>query len=94
MTSSYHTPYVLGDTHVTVAETKGYDPAMVSLLQKPVLSSNFRLQLTCMKPKSLVTDQHSFLNLVCTAQYIMGVVHAQSRYINYKEGAVNGSASD
>ncbi|CAN1132450.1 hypothetical protein LINPERHAP2_LOCUS16301 [Linum perenne] len=30
MTSSHHAPYALGDTHATMAWTKGCDPARVS----------------------------------------------------------------
>lgn len=54
MTSSHHAPYALGDTRATMAGTKGRDPARVSKPQKPVLSSDCRLQLACMKPESLV----------------------------------------
>ncbi|KAG5569021.1 hypothetical protein H5410_063981 [Solanum commersonii] len=46
-------PYALGDTRATMAGTKGRDPAS-ELTPKPVLSSDCRLQLACMKPESLV----------------------------------------
>ncbi|KAK8965586.1 hypothetical protein KSP40_PGU001054 [Platanthera guangdongensis] len=44
MTSIHHAPYALGDTRATMAETKA----------KPILSSDCRLQLACMKLESLV----------------------------------------
>ncbi|KAK8930871.1 hypothetical protein KSP39_PZI016634 [Platanthera zijinensis] len=43
MTSSHHAPYALGDTCVIMAGTNGRDP-----------TRDCRLQLACMKPKSLV----------------------------------------
>ena len=54
MTSSHHAPYALGDTRATMDGTKDRDPARVSQLQKPVLSSDCRLQLAYMKAESLV----------------------------------------
>ena len=74
MTSSHHAPYALGDTRATMAGTKrsrsregGANP------KKPVLSSDCRLQLACMKPESLVIAAsairavNSFPGLVHTA---------------------------
>jgi hypothetical protein len=54
MRPSHHAPYALGDTRATMGGTKGRDLTRVSLLQKPVLSSDCRLQLACMKQESLV----------------------------------------
>src|SRR6185369_11117688 len=49
---------------------------------KPVLSSDRRLQLACVKSESLVTaDQHAAVNtfpgLVHTARHVMGAGHAR-----------------
>ena len=51
---------------------------------KPILSSDRRLQLACVKSESLVTaDQHAAVNtfpgLVHTARHVMGAGHARSR---------------
>ena len=54
MTSSQHGPYVLGDTHATMAETTGGQPARGSQSLKAGLSSDWSLQLDSMKPESLV----------------------------------------
>ena len=58
---------------------------------KPVLSSDCRLQLACMKPESLViagqpTAVNSFPGLVHTARHTMGAGHARSRYLNREKG--------
>jgi hypothetical protein len=74
MTSSQHGPYVLGDTHATMVETMGRDPARGSQSCKLGLSSDGRLQLACLKPELLVTvGQHTTVNtfpgLVHTARH-------------------------
>jgi hypothetical protein len=53
-TSSHHGPYVQGYTRATMGRTKGCESASWSQSLKPVLSSDCRLQLACMKPESLV----------------------------------------
>ena len=55
MTSSHHAPYVQGFTHATMAGTKGCDIARWSESQKAGLSSDWGLQLACVKLESLVT---------------------------------------
>ncbi len=77
MTSSQHGPYVQGDTHTTMAGTKGSEAATWSQSHKAGLSSDCRLQLACMKPELLVTvGQHTTVNtfpgLVHTARHTMG----------------------
>ena len=52
---------------------------------KPVVSSDRRLQLACVKSELLViADQHAAVNtfpgLVHTARHVMGVGHARSRF--------------
>ena len=74
MTSSQHGPYVLGDTHATMAETTGCQPARGSQSCKARLSSDGRLQPACLKPELLVTvGQHTTVNtfpgLVHTARH-------------------------
>ncbi|KAK8963562.1 hypothetical protein KSP40_PGU000220 [Platanthera guangdongensis] len=54
MTSSHHAPYSLGDTRATMAGTKGQRSREGEITPKPVLSSDCRLQLACMKLESLV----------------------------------------
>ena len=78
MTSSQHGSYVLGDTHATMAGTEGRQPARGSQSHKAGLSSDWRLQLACMKAELLVTvGQHTAVNmfpgLVHTARHVMGV---------------------
>jgi hypothetical protein len=77
MTSSQHGLYIQGDTHATMAGTKGGEPARGSGTQKAGLSSDCRLQPACMKSELLVTArQHSAVNtfpgLVHTARHVMG----------------------
>jgi hypothetical protein len=55
MTSSQHGLYILGDTHATMAGTKGREAARRSQSYKAGLSSDCRLQLACMKSELLVT---------------------------------------
>ncbi|KAJ7941631.1 hypothetical protein O6P43_035321 [Quillaja saponaria] len=69
------------------------------LTPKPVLSSDCRLQLACMKPESLVIAGQPYggefvPGLVHTARHTMGAGHARSRYLNRKEGDAEGRASD
>ncbi|KAK8939832.1 hypothetical protein KSP40_PGU001302 [Platanthera guangdongensis] len=54
MTSSHHAPYALGDTRATMAGTRGRRSREGEITPKPVLSSDCRLQLACMKLESLV----------------------------------------
>ena len=74
MTSSQHGPYVLGDTHATMAGTMGRQPARGSQSGKTGLSSDGRLQPAFLKPELLVTvGQHTTVNtfpgLVHTARH-------------------------
>ena len=74
MTSSQHGPYVLGDTHATMAGTMGSQPARGSQSTKSSLSSDGRLQLASLKWELLVTvGQHTTVNpfpgLVHTARH-------------------------
>ena len=99
MTSSQHGPYVLGDTHATMAGTAGGQAARRSESQKAALSSDCRLQLACMKPELLVTvGQHTAVNmfpgLVHTARHVMKADNTRSRWANRKEAAVEGGIGD
>ncbi len=81
MTSSQHGLYILGYTHATMAGTMGSEVARRSQSSKAGLSSDCRLQLTCMKSELLVNArQHSALNtfpgLVHTARHVMEVGNA------------------
>ena len=67
MTSSHHAPYALGYTRATMAGTEGSEPARVSESYKAGLSSDCRLQLTCMKLESLVIADHQ-----CRGEYVPG----------------------
>ena len=76
MTSSQHDPYVLGDTHATMAGTEGSQAARRSQSQKAGLSTDWGLQLAPMKAELLVTaGQHTAVNtfpgLVHTARHVM-----------------------
>ena len=84
MTSSPHGPYVQGYTRATMGGTKSREVVRLSQSQKAVLSSDYSLQLDCMKVESLViADQHAAVNtfpgLVHTARHTMGVVCSRSR---------------
>ena len=75
MMSSPHGPYVQGYTRATMDRTKGSKPARVSKSQKTVLSSDWSLQLDCMKVESLVIvyqndTVNTFPGLVHTARHI------------------------
>jgi len=81
MRSSHHVPYGLGYTHVTMGVTIRYEGVTRSESVKSSLSSDYRLQLACMKLESLViVDQHATVNtfsgLVHTARQAMGVLSA------------------
>ncbi len=67
--------------------------------QKSHLSSDYSLQLDCMKLESLViADQHAAVNtfpgLVHTARHTMGVGSTLSRCANLREAADHGRVSD
>ena len=81
MMSSPHGPDALGDKHATMAGTVGCQAARWSESPKPGLSSDGRLQLSCLKSELLVTAcQHSAVNmfpgLVHTARHVMKAGHA------------------
>ena len=83
MTSSPHGPYGLGYTRATMA-VQGQRTREVELIPKSRLSSDWSLQLDCMKVESLViADQHAAVNtfpgLVHTARHTMGVGLTRSR---------------
>ena len=87
MTSNHHAPYDLGYTRATMDGSKGSEEATWSETQKPVLSSECRLQLACMKMESLViADQHAAVNtfsgLVHTARHTTRVCNTRSRWGN------------
>ena len=93
MTSSPHGLYDQGYTRVTMASTKGCDPARASQSQKTSPSSDWSLQLDSMKQESLViAHQHGAVNtfpgLVHTARQAMEVGSTRSRCPNLLEGAV------
>ena len=78
MTSSPHGLYIQGYTRATMVTTKSGDTARWSESQKSYLSSDYSLQLGCMKLESLViVDQRATVNtfpgLVHTARHTMGV---------------------
>jgi hypothetical protein len=76
MRSSQHGPYVLGNTHATMAGTEGSQAVRRSQSQKAGLSADWGLQLAPMKAELLVTaGQHTAVNmfsgLVHTARHVM-----------------------
>ena len=78
MTSSPHGLYIQGYTRATMAPTKSSETVRWSESQKRCLSSDYSLQLDCMKLESLViVDQRATVNtfpgLVHTARHTMGV---------------------
>ena len=84
MTSNHHAPYVLGYTRATMAGTDGCNAARGSKSDKAGLSSDWRLQLDCMKSESLViAGQHAAVNtfpgLVYTARHTTKVDNTRSR---------------
>ena len=71
----------------------------VELILKTGLSSDWSLQLECMKVESLViVDQHATVNtfpgLVHTARHVMGVGFTLSWCANLREAANHGKVSD
>ena len=75
MMSSPHGPYVQGYTRATRGGTKSCDAVSWSQSEKAGLSSDWSLQLDCMKVESLVIAyQHATVNtfpgLVHTARHI------------------------
>jgi hypothetical protein len=85
MTSSHHGPYIPGYTRATMVGTTSRNTARWSQSLKTDLSSDYSLQLDCMKSESLViADQHAAVNtfpgLVHTARHTMGVGSARSRF--------------
>jgi hypothetical protein len=87
MTSNQHAPYGLGHTRNTMAHTKGSKRVTWSESHKMRLSSDYSLQLDCMKLESLViANQHvavnTFSGLVHTARQTMRVSNARSRQPN------------
>ena len=88
MTSSPHGLYVQGYTRATMGGTKSREVVRLSQSQKAVLSSDYSLQLDCMKVESLViADQHAAVNtfpgLVHTARHTMRVGCTRSRWANH-----------
>ena len=100
MTSSQHGPYVLGDTHATMAGTAGRQAARRSESPKPGLSSDRGLQPAHVKPESLVTAGQQYCG-----EYVPGpCTHRPSRHESRqrlkpvgqpaREAAVEGGAGD
>ena len=92
MMSSQYVPYVQGYTRVTMASTKGCQPARGSQSQKTSPSSDWSLQLDSMKEESLViVDQHATVNtfpgLVHTARHAMEVSSTRIGWPNLRERA-------
>ncbi len=82
-TSSHHGPYVQGYTRATMAGTMG-ETARLSESQKAGLSSDYSLQLDCMKLESLVIAHqngavNTFPGLVHTARQVNRVGCTPSR---------------
>ena len=68
MTSNHHALYGLGNTRATMGRTKSCQPARVSESHKPLLSSDWSLQLDSMKLESLV-----IANQLCRGEYVLGL---------------------
>ena len=76
MMSSPHGPYILGDTHATMAGTMGCQAARRSESPKPGLSSDRGLQPAHVKPESLVTAGQQY-----RGEYVPGpCTHRPSRH--------------
>ena len=76
MTSSQHGPYVQGYTRATMGGTTGRELARGSQSLKPILSSDRRLQLACVKSELLVIAGQ----LYC-GEYVLGpCTHRPSRH--------------
>ncbi len=83
MTSNQHGPYVRGDTRVTMAWNRGKPPGDRERNPKTRLSSDWSLQLACMKLELLVIANqnvavNAFPGLVHTARHTTEVGGAQS----------------
>jgi hypothetical protein len=70
-TSSHHSPYVLGDTHVTMDVNNGLQPREGKLISKSILSWDCSLQFDYMNADLLViagqnTAVNTFSGLVHT----------------------------
>ena len=94
MTSNQHGPYVLGDTHATMAGTMGSEPARGSQSRKAGPSSDWSLQLDSMKPESLV-----IVNQPCHGEYVLGSCthrpsHQESRRRPNTDNSVEGEADN
>ena len=76
MTSNHHALYGLGNTRATMGRTKSCKPARVSESHKPLLSSDWSLQLDSMKLESLV-----IANQLCRGEYVLG--HCTHRPSNH-----------
>ena len=76
MTSNHHALYGLGNTRATMERTKSCKPARVSESHKPLLSSDWSLQLDSMKLESLV-----IANQLCRGEYVLG--HCTHRPSNH-----------
>ena len=76
MTSNHHALYGLGNTRATMGRTKSCQPARVSESHKPLLSSDWSLQLDSMKLESLV-----IANQLCRGEYVLG--HCTHRPSNH-----------
>ena len=76
MTSNHHALYGLGNTRATMGRTKSCQPAKVSESHKPLLSSDWSLQLDSMKLESLV-----IANQLCRGEYVLG--HCTHRPSNH-----------
>ncbi len=79
MRSGHHVLYELGYTHVTMGVTIRNEGVTRSKSVKSSLSSDYRLQLACMKLESLViVNQHvtvnTFSGLVHTARQAMKIL--------------------
>ena len=91
MTSSPHGLYVQGYTRATMDGTNRCEVARRSQSEKTGLSSDWSLQLDCMKLESLViADQHAAVNtfpgLVHTARHITKVGCTRRGCANRKGG--------
>ncbi len=91
MTSSPHGLYVRGYTRTTMGGTEGRETVRWSQSQKAVPSSDYSLQLDCMKSESLViADQQAAVNtfpgLVHTARHITKVGCTRNRLSNPQGG--------
>ena len=76
MTSNHHAPYGLGYTRTTMAATKSSEWVTMSESHKPLLSSDWSLQLDSMKLESLV-----IANQLCRGEYVLG--HCTHRPSNH-----------